>query len=55
MATPSAPHSGPLLTKAGYTIVDPGAYTDGTNDYSSQITMFKSGELRDLQHLPDPA
>src|SRR5450631_2459424 len=28
---------GPLLTTAGYTIVDPGAYTDGTNDYSSQI------------------
>src|SRR4051795_11193894 len=26
---------GPLLQQAGYTIVDPGAYTDGTNDYSS--------------------
>ena len=25
---------GPLLEKAGYTIVDPGAYEDGTNDYS---------------------
>ena len=26
---------GPLLAKAGYTIVDPGAYVDGMNDYSS--------------------
>ena len=32
---------GPLLKKAGYTIVDPGAYEDGTNDYSSQIAEFK--------------
>jgi len=33
---------GPLLQKAGYTIDDPGAYTDGTNDYSTQISRFKS-------------
>ena len=32
---------GPLLKKAGYTIVDPGAYQDGTNDYTAQITKFK--------------
>jgi len=25
---------GPALTKEGYTIVDPGAYQDGPNDYS---------------------
>lgn len=33
---------GPLLEQAGYTIVDPGAYPNGTNDYSAQIAMFKS-------------
>src|SRR5690349_5398268 len=32
---------GPLLEKDGYTIVDPGAYQDGTNDYSAQIAKFK--------------
>src|SRR5215469_2514416 len=32
----------PLLEKAGYTIVDPGAYTDGTTDYTAQISEFKS-------------
>ena len=46
---------GPLLEKAGYTIVDPGAYQDGTNDYSSQIAQFKSEGVPDLQHVPDPA
>ena len=46
---------GPLLEKAGYTIVDPGAYQDGTNDYSAQIAKFKAAGLRDLQHVPDPA
>ena len=46
---------GPLLKKAGYTIVDPGAYADGTNDYSAQIAQVQGAELRDLQHLPDPA
>jgi branched-chain amino acid transport system substrate-binding protein len=30
---------GPLLEAAGYTIVDPGAYQNGTNDYSSQIAI----------------
>ena len=46
---------GPLLKKAGYTIVDPGAYTDGTNDYSVADRHVQGGGLRDLQHLPDPA
>src|SRR5690242_7309614 len=35
---------GPLLKQAGYTIDDPGAYTDGTNDYSSQIAKFKANQ-----------
>ena len=31
----------PLLEKGGYTIIDPGAYEDGTTDYSAQIQRFK--------------
>src|SRR5450755_881344 len=45
---------GPLLTKAGYTIVDPGAYTDGTNDYSSQINKFKSANCEIFNTFPIP-
>ena len=37
---------GPLLEKAGYTIVDPGAYQDGTTDYTAQITKFKAENSR---------
>ncbi len=32
----------PLLKGAGYTIVDPGPYEDGTNDYTAQIQKFIS-------------
>ncbi len=46
---------GPLLEKAGYKIVDPGAYQDGTTDYTRQITKFKQAGDPDLQHVPDPA
>jgi branched-chain amino acid transport system substrate-binding protein len=45
---------GPLLEKAGYTIVDPGAYTDGTNDYSSQISKFKSENCQIFNTFPIP-
>jgi branched-chain amino acid transport system substrate-binding protein len=45
---------GPLLTKAGYTIVDPGAYTDGTNDYSSQIAQFKAEQCEIFNTFPIP-
>ena len=45
---------GPLLKDAGYTIVDPGAYTDGTNDYSSQIAMFKDQECEIFSTFPIP-
>jgi branched-chain amino acid transport system substrate-binding protein len=45
---------GPLLTKAGYTIVDPGAYTDGTNDYSSQIAKFKAEGCEIFNTFPIP-
>jgi len=56
--TPTATRSGnalgPLLTKAGYTIVDPGAYTDGTNDYSSLIAKFKSEQCEIFNAFPLP-
>jgi branched-chain amino acid transport system substrate-binding protein len=45
---------GPQLAKAGYTIVDPGAYTDGTNDYSSQIAKFKSEDCQIFNTFPIP-
>ncbi|HSS00719.1 MAG TPA: ABC transporter substrate-binding protein [Kofleriaceae bacterium] len=45
---------GPLLTKAGYTVVDPGAYTDGTNDYSSQIAQFKAEQCEIFNTFPIP-
>jgi branched-chain amino acid transport system substrate-binding protein len=44
----------PAFTKAGYTVVDPGAYQDGTNDYSSQIAKFKSEGCEILQGFPLP-
>jgi branched-chain amino acid transport system substrate-binding protein len=45
---------GPLLQKAGYTIVDPGAYSDGTNDYSSQIAQFKAEDCQIFNTFPIP-
>ncbi|HVA90829.1 MAG TPA: ABC transporter substrate-binding protein [Chloroflexota bacterium] len=45
---------GPALKKAGYTIVDPGPYTDGTNDYSSQIASFKSENCQIFNTFPIP-
>ena len=45
---------GPLLKKAGYTIVDPGAYTDGTNDYSAQIAKFKAEDCEIFNTFPIP-
>jgi branched-chain amino acid transport system substrate-binding protein len=45
---------GPLLEKAGYKIVDPGGYQDGTNDYSSQIAKFKSSGAQIFNTFPIP-
>jgi branched-chain amino acid transport system substrate-binding protein len=45
---------GPLLEKAGYQIVDPGAYQDGTNDYSTQIAKFKSEGVQIFNTFPIP-
>ena len=45
---------GPLLEKAGYKVIDPGAYQDGTNDYSSQIAKFKSENCQIFNTFPIP-
>jgi branched-chain amino acid transport system substrate-binding protein len=45
---------GPLLKKAGYDIVDPGAYSDGTNDFSSQIARFKKDDAEIFNTFPIP-
>jgi branched-chain amino acid transport system substrate-binding protein len=45
---------GPLLEKAGYKVVDPGAYADGTNDYSSQIAKFKANNCQIFNTFPIP-
>ena len=44
----------PVLKGAGYTIVDPGPYQDGTNDYTSQITMFKQENCEIFNTFPIP-
>ena len=45
---------GPLLKNAGYMIVDPGAYQDGTTDYSAQIARFKSESCEIFNTFPIP-
>ncbi len=45
---------GPLLEKAGYKIIDPGAYTDGTTDYTAQITKFKQAGIQIFNTFPIP-
>ncbi len=44
----------PLLHSAGYTIVDPGPYEDGTTDFTSQITMFKQQNCEIFNTFPIP-
>jgi branched-chain amino acid transport system substrate-binding protein len=44
----------PKLKAAGYTIVDPGPYEDGTSDYSSQIALFKSEGVEIFNTFPIP-
>ncbi len=45
---------GPLLKSAGYTIVDPGAYEDGTNDYTAQIQKFIAQDCQIFNTFPIP-
>ena len=47
-------HLVPELKKGGYTIVDPGAYQDGTTDYSAQISRFKAEGVQIITGAPLP-
>lgn len=44
----------PMLEKGGYTIVDPGAYENGTNDFSAQIAKFKAEDCEVFNTFPLP-
>jgi branched-chain amino acid transport system substrate-binding protein len=46
---------GPRLKKSGFTIVDPGAYQDGSRDYSAQIKKFLKEEAEIFNSYPWPA
>jgi len=44
----------PALAKAGFTIIDPGAYEDGTTDFSAQIAKFKAEKCEIFNTFPIP-
>ena len=44
----------PGLAKAGFTIIDPGPYEDGTTDYSAQIATFKKEKCEIFNTFPIP-
>jgi branched-chain amino acid transport system substrate-binding protein len=44
----------PFLTKGGYKIVDGGRYQDGTQDFTAQITKFKSANCQILNGVMIP-
>lgn len=47
-------HLIPDLQKAGYTVIDPGGYEDGTSDYSAQIAKFKAEQCEVFNTFPIP-
>ncbi len=47
-------HLNPILQNAGYKIIDPGPYQDGTADYSSQISQFKAAGCEVYNSFPIP-
>ncbi|MGH7665964.1 MAG: ABC transporter substrate-binding protein [Candidatus Dormibacteria bacterium] len=44
----------PIMTAAGYTYVDGGAYPDGQTDYTSMISLFKSKNCDFFTNAPLP-
>jgi branched-chain amino acid transport system substrate-binding protein len=44
----------PVLKEAGYTIVDPGRYQNLTDDFSAQISQFKSAGVEIVTGVPIP-
>jgi branched-chain amino acid transport system substrate-binding protein len=47
-------HLATALAKAGFTIVDSGAYEDGTTDFSAQIAKFKAEQCEIFNTFPIP-
>src|SRR3954470_10529341 len=44
----------PEMKKAGFTVVDAGPYNDGLNDFSAQISKFKSADCEIFNTFPLP-
>jgi branched-chain amino acid transport system substrate-binding protein len=44
----------PVVGKSGYTIIDPGHYPNGTQDFSAQISRFKAESAEILLGVPIP-
>ncbi len=44
----------PLIKASGYTVVDGGQYTDGTTDFTSMISLFKSKHAEVFSNCPLP-
>jgi len=44
----------PVVAKNGYSIVDPGHYANGTEDFSAQIARFKAADAQVLLGVPIP-
>jgi branched-chain amino acid transport system substrate-binding protein len=44
----------PVVSKNGYSIVDPGHYSNGTSDFTAQISRFKSSGAELLVGVPIP-
>jgi branched-chain amino acid transport system substrate-binding protein len=44
----------PLIEASGYRVLDGGAYTDGTTDFTTMITKFKSAGAEYLSNCPLP-
>ncbi|MDR9773176.1 ABC transporter substrate-binding protein [Rhizobium hidalgonense] len=47
-------HLAPALAKAGFTIVDPGAYEAGTTDFTAQIALFRQEGVEIFNSFPIP-
>ena len=45
---------GPVVAKDGYTIIDPGFYPTGTQDFTAQISKFKAADAQILLGVPIP-
>jgi branched-chain amino acid transport system substrate-binding protein len=44
----------PVITAAGFTPIDGGAYTDGTTDFTAMISKFKSNNCQYISNCPLP-